>query len=299
MAGAFWIPQSLTASGTGSDKTARIYFASGGPAATGKAKSSGRATPTTQSQDTFTCWPAQPITGTPPLSLTIPSYLYVQYNDDDALQAFVKAYNGLTQEFVAWFNTVSLPIYPLLSGDLLDWVAAGLYGFPERPVLGSGTLNPIGALDTYAYDTLAYNGSAVGGNLVYNPVSDDVFRRIITWHFYKGDGKVFNIRWLKRRIARFLYGGENCLNPNVLPTYTISVQFGPGNIVYIGLLLGVYKISRGAAYDSFAFNSVGYDGQLALIQSFSQAALAQTFIDCVNGGFLELPFQFQFIVAFN
>ena len=28
----------------------------------------------------------------------------------------------------------------------------------------------------------------------------------MTWHLYKGDGKTFNTRWLKRRVMRFLTG---------------------------------------------------------------------------------------------
>ena len=35
---------------------------------------------------------------------------------------------------------------------------------------------------------------------------DDTYRRCLTWHYQKGDGKYFNIRWLKRRVMRFERG---------------------------------------------------------------------------------------------
>ncbi len=243
----------------------------------------------------FDCWPT-PDTENPPLAKTIPSYLYVQYNDDDALQAFVKAYNNLTQQFLDIFNGLNLPVYIKQSGDLLDWVAAGLYGFPTRPTLVSGTLPIYGAYNTQAYNTAVYDSYVVGGALVYTPVTDDVFRRIITWHFYKGDGTNFSIDWLKRRIARFLFAGPDCLLPNIGPTPQISITFGPGNIVYINLIETVYQYSDDAIYDTFAYNTSPYSGDSVVFARLTPIALAQVFRDCVNGGFLELPPQFQWIV---
>ena len=37
---------------------------------------------------------------------------------------------------------------------------------------------------------------------------DDIYKRVLTWWFYKGDGYDFSIQWLKRRIYRFLFGVE-------------------------------------------------------------------------------------------
>jgi hypothetical protein len=246
----------------------------------------------------FTCWAVPPVQGTSPLSVTIPAYPYWQYNDDDSVSAFFTAYNLLTQQYIIAFNTLNLPVYPLLSGNLLDWVAAGLYGFPTRPTLTTGTLPVFGAYNTQTYNgnNSVYNATHRSGTLVYMPVSDDVFKRIITWAFYKGDGKVFSIRWLKRRIARFLFAAPGCLNPNIDQTYQISITFGAGNIVYINLIEALYKFEATAIYDQFTYGSQPYVGKAVKVAQYPQIALAQVFKDCVDGGFLELPFQYQWIV---
>ena len=59
---------------------------------------------------------------------TLKSYLYVQYNDDDDLQAFVEAYNALSQEIITWLAEANLPVYTgaPITGALLDWVATSM-----------------------------------------------------------------------------------------------------------------------------------------------------------------------------
>ncbi len=133
-------------------------------------------------------------TNSPGVTKTIPSYLYALYQDDDDLQAFVAEQNNLTQSYVDWFNQIGLPIYtgPLIVGYFLDWVSQGLYGY-KRPV----------------------------------GMSDDILKRALTWHFYKGDGKYFDVRWLKRRIMRFLQG-VNGTDQGTSTTYDVNVTFGVG-----------------------------------------------------------------------
>lgn len=156
---------------------------------------------------------------------TIPSYLYVQYNDDDNLQWFVAMYNAYTQAYLDYFNNLLLPIYTngTISGTLLDWVAEGLYGItrPGLPTAGSAGTGPF---NTYVLNSLPFNGSTPAVTQTYYATSDDTFKRIITWLFYKGDGRVFNINWLKRRIKRFLTG-VNGSDPGIQDTYDISVTF--------------------------------------------------------------------------
>jgi hypothetical protein len=144
------------------------------------------------------------------LATTINSYLYQQYADDDDLQAFVAAYNQATQTYVDWFNNVGLPFYPGLDAPLLDWVAQGLYGL-ARTSLASPSSTSLGMLNTQMLNVAVLNGYTPSTTAYYN-VSDDVFKRILTWNFYKGDGKRFCARWLKRRIMRFIVG-ENGLDP--------------------------------------------------------------------------------------
>jgi hypothetical protein len=195
----------------------------------------------------------------------IPSYLYQEYNDDADLQALVDAWNAIAQEYLDWFNAVGLPIYTgqnsLVEGDLLDWVAGGLYGF-VRPVLPFGVTSTDGLFNSLFFDEIPFNESNVSSASSF-VTNDDTFRRVITWHFFKGDGHQFTIRWLKRRIARFLFGA-NGVNFNVDQTYDVSVTFGIGDQVII-------EIPSGLLYSDI----------------FKAAA---------DSGVLELPFQRTWVV---
>jgi len=163
-------------------------------------------------------FPPPDVTG---LTGVIPSYLYQQYTDDDDLQGFVWAQNTKQQDFVDTFNALNLPIYtgPIVSDKLLDWVARGLYGM-SRPALGSGYFNLFGPLNTWGCNWIApmwfqYDASMeveFGLNEIglYGPFTvyitdDDTFRRILTWHFFKADYNYCSLRFMKRRIWRFLY----------------------------------------------------------------------------------------------
>ena len=157
------------------------------------------------------------------LTKVLPSYLYVQYNDDSDLQAFVAAYNSATQSYVSWFNNINLPIYTQLTGALLDWVAQGLYGF-TRPSLPTGLTNAVGAINTIVTNTHPYNYSKRATYTSFYVTTDDVFQRILTWNFFKGDGFQFSIPWLKKRVMRFLYGTAGA--PLAFQqTYDVSVTF--------------------------------------------------------------------------
>ena len=162
----------------------------------------------------------------------IPSYLYQQYSDDANLQGFVAAYNTIAQEYLDWFNQLNLPIYTSssITGALLDWVALGIYGM-LRPALASGaSFAEGGAYNTLPYDTQPYNQNLFSAPSEAYIVTDDYFKRVLTWNFYKGDGFQFNTNWLKRRIERFL-NGVNGIDPGIQNTYDISVHYSlPNNI---------------------------------------------------------------------
>ena len=220
--------------------------------------------------------PATPIPGPfPPsgpttVTTTIPSYLYQEYADDDDLQAFVAAYNTMAQQYVDWFTQVGLPVYTgdAISGGLLDFVAAGLYGLP-RPTLQSGRSTNTGPFNTYRFNTTTFNGHKQSGAQNFFLTNDDAYKRILTWHYYKGDGKVFNIRWLKRRIVRFLVG-VNGTSPNVDATYQVSVTFSPPSQVNINIISGS--------------------------SSFPLAPVLQ---QAIQSGALELPFQFNYVITLS
>lgn len=211
------------------------------------------------------------------LQNTIPSYLYTQYADDDDLQAFVASYNTITQKYINTFNQLNLPIYTGLSGALLDWVGRGVYGYP-RPTLPATGASTIGPLNTYGPDffvPLNTQETTVATNFV---TTDDIYKRLLTWHFYKGDGKVFNIQWLKRRIKRFLIG-TNGTAPFIDQTYEISVGFSPGNIVDIVIPesdqadILISAIGSGAAETPFQYTfnitTVSYESLVSWLNNSS------------------------------
>ena len=203
------------------------------------------------------------------LQNTILAYLYQQYNDDADLQAFVSAYNTLTQGYVDWFNQINLPIYTGLSAPMLDWVAEGLYGI-TRPVLSSGLSHKIGPFNTYAFNSLTFDGRKTIPAQNYLSTSDDIFKRIITWNFYKGDGGTFDVRWLKRRVMRFLTG-MNGTSPNIDQTYPIDVYAVGATEVIINI----------PDYTPFDVN---------VLAAFQEG---------INSGVLQTPFQFKFLAMIN
>lgn len=228
----------------------------------------------------------------------IPSYLYWQYRDDDNLQGFVDAQNIMAQSFVTWFCDLNLPIYTdsPIDGALLDWVAEGLYGFP-RPTLGQGIISELGELNTYQLNTMMLNDRKLVGSFTADPVDDDLYRRIITWHFYKGDGKVFSIRWLKRRIMRFLTG-DNGIDPGVDQTYRISVSFGL--CFQVNIIIKRFKsgVIQSAMPNTFMANTLMLDElDLGITTLGPPFALAGRLKEAIEQGALELPFQYSYVVS--
>jgi hypothetical protein len=104
---------------------------------------------------------------------------------------------------------------------------------------------------------------------VYGPVNrfitdDDTYRRILTWHFYKGDGKYCSTEWLKRRVWRFLYGKdgwspETVDSANIAADYQISISFGVDRNVTIRFVLGLRTVTGGAMCNAFGCN--GFEPQ--------------------------------------
>jgi hypothetical protein len=216
------------------------------------------------------------------LTTTIASYAYVQYNDDENIQSFIQAYNAATQTYVDWFATVSLPVYTGLSAPLLDWVAQGLYGI-ARTSLESQVAAALGPLNTVPLNQPGFPLNTYSFPVsVFYSLSDDAFQRIITWDFYKGDGKRFTMRWLKRRIMRFLIG-VNGIDPQ--PSQS-------------GFVIGVENTS---AISTIVTSS---SGNLTLTVTINQSKLSSLFALTPGiltifklaflGGDLELPLQYSY-----
>lgn len=210
-----------------------------------------------------------PPTGPTTLTQVLASYAYQQYSDDDNIQALIAAYNIIAQQYLNWFNTANLPIYTGLSGTLLDWIGAGLYGLP-RPVIASGQIVGIGPINTWAVNTIAVNAFVSQGAIQTPTVTDDIYKRIITWFFFKGDGQQFCTIWLKRRIMRFMVGVSGTA-PNIDNTYPVSIVFnGSGSVTITITLTSAAGISL---------------------------SVAQIFQAAVSAGAISMPFQLADMVV--
>lgn len=233
----------------------------------------------------------------PTLKRIIPAYLYQQYTDDDDVQAFFKSLNDLQQQYLDWFNAVNLPIYTgigsLVTGNLLDWVATNLYGFP-RPVLPFGETVIEGVLNSYTFNSIALNAQKRIPPVDVFATTDDVYRRCLTWLFYKGDGKQFTIRWLKRRIQRFLTL-ENGAGLGINQTYQVSVSFGANNQVNINLRGKITTFGPGAL-NTYALNGRTINTGVFSVIVLPPFDLAPVFKAAVDAGVLELPFQYTWVV---
>jgi len=144
-----------------------------------------------------------------PLATVIQSYLYQEYADDDDLQAFVDSYNSLAQGYLDWFNGTPLGLYtsPNITGPLLDWIGQGVYDI-KRPVLSSQTTMRLAGFNSAPFNSGAFNTMTYSSSGSSALVSDDIYKRVLTWHLYRGDGQFFSIQWLKNRINRFLNGAN-------------------------------------------------------------------------------------------
>jgi hypothetical protein len=270
-------------------------------------------------------------------NLIIPSYLYQQYSDDSDLQAFVAAYNLLAQRYLNTFNQLNLPVYtnPLITGQLLDWVGQGIYGF-SRPSLAAPTaFSGLGVYDTIPYDTNPYSYDIKSGAGQQYTVTDDYYKRILTWNFYKGDGFQYNTTWLKNRVARFLFGLNgapleidqtyNLGTPAVLSGCTVSGTTLTVGSVVSGTIIP-YMILSGAGITEPTFIVSGSGNTWTLSQSMTISTpeamqglnavsvtytapnsitikvpnlpIAPIFQSAIQEGVLYVPFQYNYTVTY-
>lgn len=151
----------------------------------------------------------------------IPCYPYVQFLDDENIDAWFSAHNSYCQKYLDWFLNTPLAIYTnsTVNGPLLDWVANGVYGVYRTPIASISSKSK-GAINTYTPDELPLNQGVSISTSSVTSMTDEVLKSLITWNFYKGDGAQFTIPWIKKRVARFIYGIDGFTNTN-----NISVKF--------------------------------------------------------------------------
>ncbi len=224
------------------------------------------------------------------ITSTIPAYPYVEYSDDADVSAFFAAYNQMSQENLDEVNGYQLPIYLNQSGALLDWAASSIYG-QFRPSLSSGGPHAIGPYNTAPYNTEEYNGLRFVNNS-QNYIADDLtYQRIVQWNTFKGDGYQFSIRWLKRRIERFLHG-------TIFPqqTYDVSVKFATDTEVLITVSSANQSFRGGALFNGFGFNMANFNQIDTTAVTRRATPLAAALKAAINSGILLLPFQYSFTV---
>ena len=202
------------------------------------------------------------------LTNILPSYLYQQYNNDPDLLAFFTAYNNESQTRLDTTNNLNLPNYTTKNGLLLDWVALGIYGI-KRPVLPYNGVIGSGVYNEQLYNTAIYNSNIIITPSGFYETTDDIFKRIITWNFYKGDGYQFDITWLKNRIYRFL-GQVNGIPLPIPNTYDIGINVTTDNVVNIYI------------------NSAS---DLATLAPIMEAG--------INSGALQVPFGYTFNIFYE
>lgn len=189
------------------------------------------------------------------------AYQYTDFQDDDNIRAFFDAYNILMQQMYDWFLNVNLPIFigGYNGGDQLHWLVHGIYGQLPPSMVNSKTLIA-GPYNTIMYDQIPYNGWKKTNENTQIVTSDDIFKRILTWNFYKGDGFNFSASWLKRRVRRFLEGdnGTDIVNDQ---QWGVSVVFNGGGEITITLSAA----SQTAGYINLTFADLfksAFDNQL-------------------------------------
>jgi hypothetical protein len=233
-----------------------------------------------------------PPSGPTTITAIIPSYLYQEYADDQSLQAFVQAYNQLSQNYVTWFATGQLANYTVQVGPLLDWVGANLYGVP-RPFLSSQSTHDIGPYNTYVINGFTIDGWKVQAPQNITAVTDDVYKRVITWNFYKGDGNVFSIPWLKRRVVQFLEGVDG-VPISTADTHLVSVIIA-GSTWTIVLGTGFRTVKTGP-FNTFAVNSMAINADTSVFTPVTVIPNAPLLAEAVAAGILVLPFEYNFVV---
>lgn len=203
------------------------------------------------------------------INTIVKQYLYQQYSDDDNLQAFVTSFNQLAQSYLDWFNQTTFALYTsdAISGVLLDWLATSIYGYPRPslnsppvygPYFGGWGYSVMGAQVMGEISRTVKGGSSL-------QVTDDYYKRALTWHLYLGDGRQISLDWMKRRIMRFINGVN-------------------GSDITVDDLIGV---------------SITFPAKSSLLITIPTSESATIFKTLLLSGYLAIPFQVNFEVTIS
>lgn len=223
----------------------------------------------------------------------VPAYVYGQFADDPDIQAFFAGLNTTAQGYVDWFNNTPLSVYTsdAISGPLLDWIGQGIYGI-SRPALSSLSSRSYDSYNSIAYNTLPYNSRRHVSLGTAEMATDDLYKRTLTWYTYLGDGRQMSIQWLRRRVARFIFG--------VNGTDVTADKFWQISIVQP-------SVAFSASYGQPPYNTQAYNSRKnrkipaahALQIILPPGQISQQFQILMNAGYLALPFQVKFTVLIS
>lgn len=227
---------------------------------------------------------------TSPLANAIGTYVYGEFADDPDIQAFFSGLNTTAQGYVDWFRQTPLSVYtsPNINGPLLDWIGEGIYGI-KRPVISTLMSRSYGAYNTLPYNTRAYGTRLKINSGTAQAASDDIYKRTLTWYTYLGDGRQMSIQWLRKRVARFIFGANGSDVP-IEDSFQISIARSS---------TGFSGAFGSAAYNTQAYNTRKSRNTLAarsITITVPAGQNSQIFQALVNEGYLALPFQVKFTV---
>ncbi|EPB4501580.1 hypothetical protein [Yersinia enterocolitica] len=145
-----------------------------------------------------------------------------------------------------------------------------------------------GPFNAMLFNQLPFNGRVVKNESEQVVASDDVFKRVMTWNYYKGDGFNFTIPWLKRRIMRFLTGvdGVDVLNDQ---RWSISVLFSSSG-ASISIVKGYRKLTSSSLYNASTFNTRSFNQKTSVLIKSNEYEFASLFKQAFDSGLLHMPF---------
>jgi len=227
-----------------------------------------------------------------PMADIIPAYIYKQYQDDDSVLAFASGINALAQPYLDWFNQVPMAVYtnPNVGEGLLDWVGNNLYGI-ARPVISTTSTKTSGELGSNTLGTHTLATFIVTQSGTAQVANDDIYKRVLTWYLWKGDGVQMSVEWVRRRVARFIYGAYGSgIDVGLITNIGIAL---PSTTASVGSV-NSYAVNTQPVNTSVAINTTQKN---ALVITVPNLAMGQTFQTLFAGNYLPLPFQISFKVV--
>ncbi len=228
-----------------------------------------------------------------PLASAPPAYLYNEFSDDADLQGIIQVTNQFAQGYLSWFNSTPLAVWtlPTISGPLLDWTGTNIYNV-ARPVISTSFESTSGDYGTKKYGSLAYGIFQIKKSGTATIANDDIYKRAITWSMFKGDGYTIGITWLKKRIARFLYGVDGSdIDLGLIDNISIDPRMMITDTAY-GMNVYGFRPAYGMMYMRQAL-------QIQLNITIPSTPLSQIFSDFVSQGILAWPTQTTFVVRIS